>query len=56
MKDLAVLLPTYNDQDSIQGPNSSFTVVVVDGASVKPPVIDFEKYPFTIKLIIQKKH
>ena len=63
MKDLAVLLPTYNDQDAlifaldaIEEPDNSFTVVVVDGASEKPPVIDFEKYPFSIKLIIQEEH
>ena len=61
MNDLAVLITIYNDQeglttalDSINEPDNSFTVVIVDGASDENPVIDHDRYPFEITLIRQE--
>jgi glycosyltransferase involved in cell wall biosynthesis len=62
MNNLAVLITIYNDQDgletaleSIREEDNTFTVVVVDGASVPPTNIDFDQYPFKIVLIRQEE-
>ncbi len=62
MNDLAVLITIYNDEEglqvaleSIQEADNSFTVVVVDGASDRAPVIDTERFPFEIVLIRQEE-
>lgn len=61
LKDLAVLVAVYNDQealvkalDSIREPDNSFTVVIVDGGSDRRPDIDESRYPFRIVLIEQE--
>lgn len=58
MKDLAVLIPSYNDNDaldrtlrSIDEKDNSFTVVVVDDGSIEPVSIDETAFPFPIHLI-----
>lgn len=58
MKDLAVLIPSYNDNEalrktlrSIDEKDNSFTVVVVDDGSPEPVEIDQSEYLFSIKLI-----
>jgi glycosyltransferase involved in cell wall biosynthesis len=60
MKDLAVLIPSYNDNaalrqtlDSIKEPDYSFTVVVVDDGSREPVTIPAGSYPFEVKVIRQ---
>ncbi|MEX2581001.1 MAG: glycosyltransferase [Verrucomicrobiales bacterium] len=62
MKDLAVLITVYNDEeglvsalDSIRETDNSFTVVVVDGASDPPLVLRPEAYPFETVLIRQEE-
>lgn len=61
MKDLAVLITVYNDEegllsalDSIRETDNSFTVVVVDGASDREPAISRERYPFEVVVIRQE--
>tara|TARA_R110002096_G_scaffold285073_2_gene478884 strand:+ start:1859 stop:2704 length:846 start_codon:yes stop_codon:yes gene_type:complete len=58
MKDLAVLIPSYNDTSSlvetlssIDEQDNSFTVVVVDDGSVEPVQIDTSNYGFGIEVI-----
>lgn len=60
MKDLAVIIPAYNDSsalvstlDSIDEPDSSFTVVVVDDGSKEPIEIERSRYPFPIEILRQ---
>ncbi len=62
MKDLAVLITVYNDQDgldtaldSICEADNSFTVVVVDGASEVATKIDPGRYPFGVVLLRQEE-
>lgn len=62
MRDLAVLITIYNDQegletalDSIRESDNAFTVVIVDGASSPPTAIDTDRYPFKIVLIRQEE-
>ena len=61
MDDLAVLITIFNDEealfkalDSIEEPDYSFTVVVVDGGSDRRPEIAPDKYPFKVELIEQE--
>jgi glycosyltransferase involved in cell wall biosynthesis len=63
MKDLAVLIAVYNDEpallsalDSIDEPDNSFTVVIVDGGSDRPPVIETGRYPFETVLVQQESN
>lgn len=63
MKDLAVLIPAYNDQvgleqtlDSIDEIDGSFTVVVVDDGSEPPITLDRERYPFAVELLKQPQN
>lgn len=58
MKDLAVLIPSYNDNealkrtlDSIDERNNSFTVFIVDDGSQDPVVVDQDAYPFPVEVI-----
>ncbi|MDF1657009.1 MAG: glycosyltransferase [Verrucomicrobiales bacterium] len=60
MKDLAVLIPSYNDTaalrrtlDSIEEENYSFTVFVVDDGSREAVVIPPGSYPFAVEVIRQ---
>jgi glycosyltransferase involved in cell wall biosynthesis len=60
MKDLAVIIPAYNDTsalvatlDSIDEQDPSFTVVVVDDGSSDPIEIDRSRYPFPIEILRQ---
>lgn len=55
MKDLAVLIPAYNDQEgllrtlaSIREPDESFTVVIVDDGSADPVEVDPGLYKFKV--------
>lgn len=61
MKDLAVLIPSYNDTpalrktlQSIQETDNSFTVVVIDDGSREPVALDHGDYPFSLTVIRQK--
>jgi glycosyltransferase involved in cell wall biosynthesis len=63
MRDLAVLIPAYNDQvglertlASIDEADNSFTVVVVDDGSDPPVSLDPERYPFRIELLKQEQN
>lgn len=63
MKDLAVLIPVYNDSaalirtlDSIEEVDTSFTVVVVDDGSEKPVHVPVERYPFSIRVLRMEKN
>lgn len=58
MKDLAVLIPAYNDGpellatlDSIDEPEQSFTVFVVDDGSQVPVAVDSSRYAFDVRVI-----
>jgi glycosyltransferase involved in cell wall biosynthesis len=58
MKDLAVIIPTFNDTpallrtlDSIDEDESSFTVVIVDDGSSEAVHFDTSKYPFRIEIL-----
>ncbi len=60
MRDLAVLIPVYNDSESlaetlasISEADNSFTVVVVDDGSDTPVEIENDKYPFEIVVLRQ---
>ncbi len=60
MKDLAILIPSYNDNpalrrtlNSIQEDDHSFTVFVVDDGSREPVVIPAGAYPFEVEVIRQ---
>ncbi|MDF1826292.1 MAG: glycosyltransferase [Verrucomicrobiales bacterium] len=60
MKDLAVLIPSFNDTPgllttlrSIRESDNSFTVVIVDDGSSEPVRIEEDAFPFCIKLIRQ---
>lgn len=60
MKDLAVLIPSYNDTaalrrtlDSIEEKDNSFTVVIVDDGSDHPVQIPDQQYPFQVEIIRQ---
>ncbi|MEM9281580.1 MAG: glycosyltransferase [Verrucomicrobiota bacterium] len=62
MKDLAVLITIYNDEEglhtaleSIREEDNRFTVVIVDGASTEPPTLRKEHYPFEVILIRQEE-
>ena len=55
MKDLAILIPVFNDQedlirtlDSMRESDNSFTVVVVDDGSEEAVEVDHDRYPFKI--------
>lgn len=63
MQDLAVLIAVYNDEpallsalDSIDEADNSFTVIVVDGGSDRPPAIAADRYPFEVVLIQQSSN
>ncbi|MEM6917248.1 MAG: glycosyltransferase, partial [Verrucomicrobiota bacterium] len=63
MKDLAILIPVYNDStalvdtlDSIQEEDNSFTVVVVDDGSETPVQVPESRYPFVIRLLRMEKN
>lgn len=58
MKDLAILIPVYNDAsplirtlDSIREENNSFTVVIVDDGSATPVQVPADRYPFSIHVL-----
>lgn len=60
MKDLAVLIPVHDDQeelldslDSIDEPDASFTVFVIDDGSPVPVDVDPSRYPFEVRVIRQ---
>lgn len=60
MKDLAVLIPVFNDEpglraalESIRESDNSFTVVVVDDGSRDPISIDPAGYPFQVVVLRQ---
>lgn len=63
MKDLAVLIPVYNDQvglertlDSIREVDRSFTVVVVDDGSEPGIAVDPERYAFAVEILTQEQN
>ena len=63
MKDLAVLIPSYNDTpsllktlESIVEDDNAFTVVIVDDGSKEPVQIDSSDYPFSIHVITQPEN
>lgn len=58
MKDLAVLMPVYNDQeamlqalDAIEETKNEFTVFVVDDGSTEKLELDEARYPFRVILV-----
>lgn len=63
MKDLAILIPVFNDQESlintlesIRETDNSFTVVVVDDGSAVPIEVERERYPFEIVTLRQAEN
>lgn len=63
MKDLAVLIAVYNDEeallsalDSIDEPDNSFTVVIVDDGSDRSPSLAEDRYPFRTVLLKQERN
>lgn len=57
MRDLAVLIPVYNDQadleltlSSIDEDNTNFTVYIIDDGSKRPIYLDYMNYKFRIMI------